>query len=353
MKTKTQIDQEINNLTLKIKREIDLCSSPVQSTNNFRLPYIIRELIKNKNHLQKIWQRSLNPNDKLRWNQACRQVKRIIEDYKQENWEETIRNLSAHNNSIWRMSKALKNKHETIGPLQGHGSLAFTEKQMTEVLADSLELQFTPHKDPIDLDFTESVIDGIFDLFNANAPSIVKPTSPEEIKNLIKSLNAKKVAGYDGVSYKAIKNLAHKSIILITNIFNSCFRLQYFPNDWKRAIIIVFKKPGKPPLHPSSYRPISLLPCLSKLFEKTIKLRLDEFIKDTHFISPNQYGFISGHSTTHQVQRLVEHITNCFNNKVMVAGCFLDIEKAYDSLWHQGLLKKLFDANFPTGLSTL
>jgi hypothetical protein len=83
-----------------------------------------------------------------------------------------------------------------------------------------------------------------------------------------------KSPGHDGINNSTVKNLPPKTIILLTYIFNAIFRLSYFPISWKSAMIITISKPGKPPDIPESYRPISLLPTLGKIFEKILLKKL-------------------------------------------------------------------------------
>lgn len=93
-----------------------------------------------------------------------------------------------------------------------------------------------------------------------------KHTSPNEILFLIKKLKNGKSTGYDLITNKVLKNLPRKPIILITFIFNAMLRLSYFPLILKLSIVILIPKPNKPKTLASSYRPITLLPTLAKLF---------------------------------------------------------------------------------------
>jgi len=101
-----------------------------------------------------------------------------------------------------------------------------------------------------------------------------KHTSPSEIEFLISKLKEKKAPGYDLITNKILKNLPKKTIVLITYIVNSMLRISYIPSIWKSSTIIVIPKPNKPKNEITSYRPISLLPTLAKLFEKIIRLKI-------------------------------------------------------------------------------
>lgn len=353
LRTINQIDDAIEKLTVKLKLDIDACSKPINTNNNYKLPDEIKDEIRDKNRLRRVYKITRHPQAKRKWNEACMKVKTLVKEYKQTTWENTVMRLSTQNNTVWKMAKALKSKQHNIGPLQGPNSIVYTEKDMAEVLATSLYNQFSPNMTPINYNIVDLTI-GEVDTYLAEEPhNNIRYTTPEELNDIIKKLDPKKASGYDLISNKALKSIAHKVIVLITNIYNACLRIKYFPTQWKKAIVILFKKPGKSPLQPNNYRPISLLPCLAKVFEKVINLRLQKFLEENNIINLNQYGFKKGHSTTHQVQRIVEKIGEAFNNKEMVGAVFLDVEKAFDSLWHKGLIKKLLIHNIPKELTHL
>lgn len=168
-----------------------------------------------------------------------------------------------------------------------------------------------------------------------------KHTSPNEIKNLIQKLKIKKSPGHDQITNKILQHLPKKSIILLTYIFNSMLRMSYFPLIWKLSIIILIHKPNKPKNEPSSYRPISLLPVLGKLFEKVMLKRIRPILKSQKIIPNTQFGFRENHSTTHRIHRIVDKIASSFEIKNFCPGVFLDVSQAFNRVWHTGLLFKL------------
>lgn len=103
----------------------------------------------------------------------------------------------------------------------------------------------------------------------------------------------------------------------------------------------MIQKPGKPSDQVKSYRPISLLPVLSKVLESLFLTRLMPIIESKNLIPPHQFGFRKNHGTIEQIHRLVEAINNAFETKKYCTSAFLDISQAFDKVWHEGLLYKL------------
>jgi hypothetical protein len=136
-----------------------------------------------------------------------------------------------------------------------------------------------------------------------------------------------------------LKNLSLKALVYLTYLFNGCLKLSYFPTKWKHA------KANKDLPNPSNFRSISLLSSVSKLFERIILRRFNEFLSD-HNLPPNhQFGFRAAHSAYHQLNRVVGHIKTNKGPQRSTGLMFLDVEKAIDSVWHEGLLHKLVISN--------
>jgi hypothetical protein len=158
------------------------------------------------------------------------------------------------------------------------------------------------------------------------------PTSPGEVLSIVKKLKNSKSPGHDNINNKTVKNLPPKTIILLTYIFNAMFRLSYFPDTWKSALIITILKSGKQPDIPESYRPISLLPTFGKIFEKLLLKRLVTIALKQNALSSFQFCFRAKHATFHQLHRVVDHIATSLKTRKYCSGLFLDVAQAFDTV---------------------
>ena len=140
---------------------------------------------------------------------------------------------------------------------------------------------------------------------------------------------------------KAAQRATEETILLLTILYNSIIRLSYFPLLWKFAQIVMVPKPGKPVDDATSYRPISLLPVPSKVFEKLLLKWLGSDVDLSALIPDYQFGFRTGHSTIHQKQRVVHDIAKGLEEQQLCTAVFLDVAQAFDKVWHTGLLYKL------------
>ena len=113
-----------------------------------------------------------------------------------------------------------------------------------------------------------------------------------------------------------------------------------FPCDWKKANIVpIHKKGDKQTL--KNYRPVSLLPICGKIFERLLFNEMFRFFLDNKLISTNQSGFKPGDSCINQLLSITHEIYKSFDDGLEVRSVFLDISKAFDKVWHEGVISKL------------
>ena len=123
-------------------------------------------------------------------------------------------------------------------------------------------------------------------------------------------------------------------------LFNTFLYYNTFPTQFKCATVIPVHKNGDK-TSPSNYRPISILPVLSKIFEQIIYRQLLQYFNTNMLISPEQNGFRSEHSTTHTLFKYIDYISTKLNAGYDVISLYLDLSKAFDTVNHHVLLRKL------------
>ena len=245
------------------------------------------------------------------------------------------------------------------------GNIAATNKLKAETFVTSLgkihQINYAPNHDlhteteainflnahkvvyqPLEQDRQESEDD---------RPMLREISVPEITKTLQKCKN-RYATGEDQISYQylILKNLDREQLSDIALIYNSCLKTVYFPITWKQAKVIMIPKPGKDLTKPTSYRPISLLPAITKIFERIIASRLSSFLEKANYFDENQAGFRKNHSTLDQLFTLFQSVSTVVKKHKKAVGVFLDVEKAFDEVWLDGLKYKLGTAE--VGLPT-
>ena len=162
----------------------------------------------------------------------------------------------------------------------------------------------------------------------------------QQTLQIIKHMKNKLSTGIDNISNKIIKSAMHLLYKPLTLIINQMIQNNIYPNALKVSKVIPIYKKGDKLLF-SNYRPISLLPSLSKIFEKIILIQLTEYLDKNNIITAHQYGFRKKHSTELAALHLTDHISWELDKKNKPLAIFLDLSKAFDSLSHDILLSKL------------
>ena len=169
---------------------------------------------------------------------------------------------------------------------------------------------------------------------------------------LFKNIPNKSSAGLNNIPPILLKHLPIAIIKYYTVIFNNCLNNRYYPDYWKRAKIPPILKKNKPLDDPASYRPIRLTPAISKDFEMIINSSITKHTIKNKIIADNQFGFQHRLSTTHAIHKLISVVYYHLNKDKIVGACLIDLQRALDSVWINGLLFILSDLKFPRDLDT-
>lgn len=359
LKTKFQnnneVDHCINQLSTIISQAYKNSTPTVKIRSPEQLPSHIKQKIKIKNALRRKYQKTGNPALRTLQNKYTNLIKKEISDWTDQQWSNKLEKLKTGDNTIWRMTKSLtKSKKCKIPPLTKNNITATSDKEKADLISEQFfethlltrNMSTKSHEKEI-INKKNNFLRRKINLKN------VKLTSPKEIKKVTKKLKNNKAPGHDAITNKMIKNLSKKAFVQLTYIYNYAFNNSYFPIEWKKAVVLAFPKPGKDHTLPSSYRPISLLTGFSKILEILILNRLKNTkLLDLH-LKNHQFGFRERRSTIKQLMRVVNDITHEFNKNRDTLMVLLDIEKAFDTVWHDGLLVKLAEMGTPSYLVNL
>ena len=136
----------------------------------------------------------------------------------------------------------------------------------------------------------------------------------------------------------------------MVRVFTVSLKLGFIPYVWKVAVLCMLIKLYKPPSQTTSYRPICLLSAIMKLFERVIEKRLRKHLEDKGFISKYQSDFGKSKSRNGHLFCLSQNIMESFNRGEHVISAFLDVEKAFDNVWHNGLRCKIYQLDLASKL---
>ena len=171
----------------------------------------------------------------------------------------------------------------------------------------------------------------------AFAPSCV--TLPDLVLT-VSRLSASRAVGVDGIPITAIRSCLPAVGPLILHLINSSISTLSFPDLWKVAIVTPIHKSGDPK-NPGNFRPISILPALSKILEKVVCSQLTSYLITSHILSPSQYAYRPSHSTEDAILDIVEWAARRVDVGDVASLTSIDLSKAFDSVNHSMLLNKL------------
>lgn len=349
IKTTLDIDITTDQITNAIVQSVIDSTKPYhrkKTTNRNIPPQYILHMINQKSRIRREWQRTRNLQLKTQLNNLTHKIKRELDKFRIESYKQTIASLEPNDPGLWRTMRIITKKPHTYPTIEHNNIKYNTDEEKATIFADHLEATFTPTLSDKTYKYLPNLYNYI-DTHYPNSEDFYNPVTVEELKGHIEKIPRRKTPGHDLIPNIVLKFLTNKAIAYLASLFNTCLRLSYFPKKWKHGNILMFHKPGKSSKDVNNYRPITLLTTLSKLLEKVIDKRLKASMETFQIIPPSQFGFRKGHSTTHQLQRISEIIERGYEIKAYTAISFLDVAKAFDKVWTVGLRYKLLRTKIP------
>lgn len=173
-----------------------------------------------------------------------------------------------------------------------------------------------------------------------NSSIFLQSTNRIEIRKIILQMGNKN-GGADGINTQVLKTIINNIIDPMAYIFNMCLHKEIWPDELKSAEIIPIHK-AKEKYLSTNYRPISLISNIAKIFEKLLHVRITNFFNKHNLFSNKQFGFRKGLSTKDALYNITNSIYEQLDKSKPIAVTFLDLAKAFDTVNHKILLKKLY-----------
>ena len=173
-----------------------------------------------------------------------------------------------------------------------------------------------------------------------NSKFSIPRISETQISSIVMKMKAKHSSGYDGVSNYLLKSLIHVIKLPLCVVFNKSLQTGVFPNLMKLAKLIPLHKGGERDVC-DNYRPISLLPIISKILERHVHKHMVKFLDENHILYPHQFGFRERHSTTDVIMSLIGEMLKALDSDLMVLSLFIDLKTAFNMVPHSLILDKL------------
>lgn len=346
LKTSDELDDAVESFTGLIHEAAFLSTPEILPSNDISYSVFIsaeiRNQIREKRRLRRIWQTSRNPVDKRNFNRASKLLTARLDRLKNDNTGNYLRNLDANktgDHCLWKATKYLKRPVKRNIPIRdANNDWCRSDIAKAEAFSKHLENVFQPFPCS-NLSDEEEIMTFLDSPCQMDLP--IKHVTPHEVECEIKKLGNGKAPGYDKIDSRVAKCLPKKGVIYLTLLFNTILRLCHFPTQWKCAEITMILKPNKQENALTSYRPISLLATFSKLFERILLERIKPLLEMQNIIPEYQFGFRTSHGTPEQCHRIINVISDAFERKKYCSAVFLDVKQAFDKVWHTGLLYKL------------
>lgn len=353
-----QLAERIGSILIQAREE----TIPLTTTKppQQQLPAHILSLIKQKRKVRRDFIKTRAPMLKTEVNRLQNQIRYQLTLHKQKQWTAFYHQLDADTNprTFWQKIKTINgDKTNNIIPvLKSQGQLIEDNKTKAILFRNHLQNVHSCPNDPLfDKDW-KIIVDREMQktVYPSNLTAVDHPLNRsvtiEEIKSHLKKTK-NKAPGEDNIDSTLIKQAPDEYLHLLSNLFTTCLMEGYFPLPWKSAVVTMIHKPGKDPYNVTSYRPISLLSHVGKLFERVLTQRLSSHAEEMGLLGIHQAGFRKARSTTDNILRLSEDILRNFKKKEHTLAVFFDIEKAFDKMWHNGLCYRLADSNLQIPLS--
>ena len=265
----------------------------------------------------------------------------LIRTAKAQYYKRKLEEVKHDSKKLWQQLLNIIRKNKPNEDLPRHFVVDGTYINQPDIVSDKFNSFFCNIATDLEAAIPPSATDPLSYLpqKTPSHPFCFYPTNHSTVGDIVRNLN-NCGAGSDGISTKILKMLCPDIIPHLTHLFNLCLSQGIFPSSLKRAVIVPIFKSGDRFAF-NNYRPIAILPTISKILEKIVFYQLSSYLIEEELLLPSQFGFRKHHSTYMPISLLYDYVTNKIKNKEFCAALYLDLSKAFDTVNPNILLKKL------------
>ena len=266
--------------------------------------------------------------------QARANVTKYTRKHKRSKEKKIASNIKSNSKEFYQYIRSKTAKKDKVSDLKKNdGSMTEGDQEKSAELNNFFASVFTEED-------TSSIPDPSF-VNESLQPMSYAEITIEEMKKLLLSSKCDKSPGPDELHPKILKECAEELATPMKIMFDLTMKNGKIPEEWKKAEVkAIYKKKGSRK-DPSNYRPVSLTSVVCKLMEKVIKNHLNLHLKNNNLLADEQYGFFSGRSTETQLLTSLHHWQKALDSSIPVDVIYMDFRKAFDSVPHARLIKKL------------
>ena len=283
------------------------------------------------------------------YNRINHSIQRRMREIRDKEIQELSEKICGANstNEMWKIFKKFKSNNTEIEEPQAplkvpNGTLTMNDREKCNEFGRYLfSVHQTPSSPLFDEEFKRVIDEEIKKQKREKAPCTIPFMTVKQMDRLLLDTNTSSASGEDGISYNLMKQCSDSSKKVFCDIINACLAENIFPSAWKEAKVTMLPKPGRDRSFACNYRPISLLSCLGKIYEKHIYIYLMIELQAKGFLNAHQAGFVKKRSTQEHLFRLSQNILNGFKKRECTVAIFLDVKAAFDSVWKAGLKWKI------------
>jgi len=314
----------------------------IKSVYKTRKPWLtagLKDCIKVKNKLYTRYLKYPSNYNRRIYKQYKGKLCSVLRNCERQYYDSVFTQNKNNSQKSWKIIKEVLNKNK-CNSIPNEFNIDGKTVSDCKTIADRFNKFYVNIGPSLAKDIPHTNEDPLVSLSNINCNSIfLTNTDATEVLNIIKSLKIS-CPGWDNISSKVIKQSADKLLQPLVHVLNLSLCQGKVPRELKIARVTPIYKNGDQKLI-NNYRPVSILPCLSKILEKLFYTRLNTFINKHNILYDHQFGFREKHGTSLALCYLVDNIITSYEKNQSVLGVFIDFSKAFDTINHDILIRKL------------